>query len=110
MRTLNLKQAAAFLNMHPVTVQERARAGTLPGAKPGKCWVFLEEDLAAYLRALSPSTRQALQGDVKEPMACHSTNARAHLNGGFDLPTTDDAYERALGLRTGQRRSSTTID
>jgi hypothetical protein len=109
MRTLNLKQAAAFLNMHPVTVQEKARAGLLPGAKPGKCWVFLEDDLAAYLRSLYPSTRQALQGDVKESMACHSTNARARLTGGSDLPTTDDAYSRALGLPTGRRPSSSTI-
>lgn len=37
MRTLNIKQAADFLNMHPVTVQEKARAGVIPGAKPGKC-------------------------------------------------------------------------
>jgi excisionase family DNA binding protein len=110
MRTLNLKQAAAFLNMHLVTVQEKARAGALPGAKPGKCWVFLEDDLAAYLRSLYPSTRQALRGDVKESMACHSTNARARLAGGSDSPTMDDAYSRALGLPTGRRPSSTTID
>jgi excisionase family DNA binding protein len=109
MRTLNLKQAAAFLNMHPVTVQEKARAGQLPGAKPGKCWVFLEDDLAAYLRSLYPSTRQALQGDVKESMACHSTNAGARRIGGSDSPTTDDAYSRALGLPTGRRPSSSTI-
>ena len=108
MRTLNTKQAADFLNMHPVTVQEKARAGVIPGAKPGKCWVFLEDDLAAYLRSLYPSTRQALQGDVKESTACHSTNARARLTGGSDLPTTDDAYSRALGLQTRRRPSSTT--
>jgi len=30
METLNLEQAAAFLNMHPVTVQAIARAGEIP--------------------------------------------------------------------------------
>src|SRR5262245_31038508 len=109
MRTLNLPQAAKFLNMHPVTVQEKARAGIIPGAKPGKCWVFLEDDLAAYLRSLYPCARQALQGDEKESRSCHSTNARAHLIRGFALPTADDAYSRALGLETERKPSSTTI-
>jgi excisionase family DNA binding protein len=55
MRTLNLKQAAAFLHMHPNTVQERAKAGTIPAAKPGKLWVFIEDDLVSYLRGLYDS-------------------------------------------------------
>ena len=44
--TLNLTEAAAFLHLHPNTVQERAKRGIIPGAaKPGKCWVFLEDGL-----------------------------------------------------------------
>lgn len=50
MNTLDLKQAAAFLKMHPEEVRRRARLGLVPGAKPGKSWVFIEEDLAAWLR------------------------------------------------------------
>jgi hypothetical protein len=38
--------------MHPEEVRRRARSGLLPGAKAGKRWVFLEDDLVAYLRAL----------------------------------------------------------
>ena len=45
MHTLNLKQAAVFLKMHPVTHQSKAKAGEIPGAKPGKSWVFIDEDL-----------------------------------------------------------------
>ena len=37
MNTLDLKAAAAFLHIHPVTLQEKARAGEIPGAKIGKC-------------------------------------------------------------------------
>lgn len=53
--TLDLKQAAEFLHLHPNTVQERAKRGMIPGAaKPGKCWVFLEDGLRHYLLSLSP--------------------------------------------------------
>jgi excisionase family DNA binding protein len=51
MQTLDIKQAAAFLRMHPVTVQSKAKAGEIPGAKPGKSWVFIEEDLVEYIRS-----------------------------------------------------------
>ena len=47
METLNLEQAAAFLNMHPVTLQAKARAGEIPAAKPGKCWTFIQDDLVS---------------------------------------------------------------
>lgn len=50
MKTFNLKEAAEFLKMHPETVRYRTKAGDLPGAKPGKNWVFLEEDLVEWIR------------------------------------------------------------
>jgi hypothetical protein len=36
MNTLNLQAAAKFLHIHPVTLQEKARAGEIPGAKIGQ--------------------------------------------------------------------------
>jgi excisionase family DNA binding protein len=50
MKTLNLEQAAALLHMHPYTVMQKVHAGKIPAAKPGKRWVFIEDDLTAYLR------------------------------------------------------------
>jgi excisionase family DNA binding protein len=50
--TLTLPQAAAYLHVHPETLRERVKAGIVPGAKPGKCWVFRQEDLDAYLVSL----------------------------------------------------------
>jgi hypothetical protein len=44
MNTLDLQAAAAFLRIHPVTLQEKARCGEIPGAKIGKCWVFVDVD------------------------------------------------------------------
>ena len=52
MKSIGLHEAAAFLRMHPEEVRRRARLGLLPGAKPGKRWVFIEADLADYLRKL----------------------------------------------------------
>jgi hypothetical protein len=57
MKTLNLNEAAAFLHLHPHTLEAKARAGDVPGAKPGKCWVFLDVDLADWLRAQYRSTK-----------------------------------------------------
>lgn len=85
MITLDLKQAAQLLKMHPEEVRRRARMGQLPGAKPGKRWVFVEADLAEYLRSLYAQSRQALRVALrKEVSECHSTNAV--VRGGFDLP------------------------
>jgi excisionase family DNA binding protein len=50
--TLSLQQAASFLRCHPEELRRRAKAGLIPGAKVGRAWVFLEEDLAGYLRSL----------------------------------------------------------
>lgn len=51
MRTLDLNEAAEFLRLHPHTLEAKARAGEIPGAKPGKRWVFIDDDLADWLRA-----------------------------------------------------------
>jgi excisionase family DNA binding protein len=50
-KTLNIQECAELLKIHPDTVQVRAATGELPGAKVGRAWVFLEEDVIAYLRA-----------------------------------------------------------
>ncbi len=50
-KTLGLKEAAAFLRMNPEALRQKAKAGVIPGAKPGKRWVFLEDDLAEYIRS-----------------------------------------------------------
>ena len=50
MKTYTLKEAADFLKIHPDTLRERTLGGIIPGAKIGKAWVFIEEDLAQYIR------------------------------------------------------------
>ncbi|HYL89760.1 MAG TPA: helix-turn-helix domain-containing protein [Burkholderiales bacterium] len=108
METLDLRGAAAFLKMHPEEVRRRARLGQLPGAKAGKRWVFIVEDLAAYLRSLYSPMRQALRVTLrKEVEDCHSTNAVAR--GGFDSPLrAASELDALLGLPTRPKLKSCT--
>ena len=75
MQTLDLKEAAQFLRVHPEELRRRAKAGLIPGAKVGRAWVFLEEDLATYLRSLYSQPRQALQVTLRKESSCHFANA-----------------------------------
>jgi excisionase family DNA binding protein len=93
MSTLTLREAAALLKIHPVTLQVKARAGQIPGARVGKCWVFIEVDLLEYIRSQYP--RRALQGELMENTPCHFTNAKIHHIGGSTSATRDDEYSKA---------------
>jgi hypothetical protein len=75
METLNVEQAAQFLKLHPEELRRRAKAGLVPAAKIGKCWVFLEPDLADYVRSHYSSPRQALRVTSGKEQICHSKNA-----------------------------------
>ncbi len=59
--TLTLKEAARFLKLSPEALRRKAKAGVIPGAKPGKCWCFHEPDLVDYLRSRYARPRQASQ-------------------------------------------------
>ena len=50
MRTLDIDECAEFLKINRVTAMTMAARGELPGAKIGRAWVFLEDDLVEYLR------------------------------------------------------------
>lgn len=109
MRTLDLEEAAAFLKMHPEEVRRRAKLGQLPGAKPGKSWVFLEDDLAEYLRSIYSEPRQALQvTPTKEQQKCHLPNAVVR-GGSISQPHQVSAFDALLEqVIKCKHRSSTT--
>lgn len=50
MRTLTLSEAADLLKVHENRVMEWAGQGIIPGAKLGRAWVFIDEDLTAFVR------------------------------------------------------------
>lgn len=49
--TLNAAQAGAVLFADTETILTLARQGLLPGAKIGKSWVFLRQDVLEFLRS-----------------------------------------------------------
>jgi hypothetical protein len=48
--TLDLHGVAALCKAEPETIAQYARSGELPGTKMGKSWVFLRDDVLAFLR------------------------------------------------------------
>jgi hypothetical protein len=62
--TMDLDAVAVFLHAEPATVAQCARTGELPGTRIGKGWVFLREDVLAFLRqriAADTAERRAKQ-------------------------------------------------
>jgi excisionase family DNA binding protein len=89
MNTLTLNQAAELLKLHPQTVLQRACAGEIPAAKPGKCWVFIEDDLINWLRSLYNTSGDAKQGG----QALCSLKEKTQNCGGLGSPRpTANAY------------------
>lgn len=52
MMTLTLAEAADLLKLSGDALLRKARAGTVPGARIGRRWVFSEADLLAFIRSL----------------------------------------------------------
>jgi excisionase family DNA binding protein len=72
--TIGLEDAARFLHMAPSTLRKRAAAGKLSAYKPGKTWVFMQDELLHYLK----STKSA----------CPSIDAPTLRIGGPDSSST----------------------
>jgi hypothetical protein len=99
MKTLSLCEAANFLHMHPEEVRRRAKAGVIPGAKAGRAWVFIDEDLADYLRTLYSRPRQALQVTLRKELECHFASVGAS-GGSTSLLQQENEYAALLELPT----------
>jgi hypothetical protein len=107
MRTLDLDQAAEFLHVSARILRGRAARGEVPGAKPGKSWVFLEDDLVCYLRQQYAASRHMPRRGSKEIGACRSIDAEQY--GGSGLPAqTASEYESLLGLKISEPRKNST--
>jgi excisionase family DNA binding protein len=101
MNTLTLNQAAEFLKIHPQTLRARALSGELPGAKIGKSWVFIEEDLAAVIRSRYSDLGWASHS--KGEQQCYTDDQTAKF-GVVDLHhQTASKYEELLKLPTKRR-------
>ena len=104
MQTLDLKEAAALLKLHPEVLRRKAVAGEVPGRKFGKKWVFVKEHLCDFISGRFPVQRQALKiisGSLQKSgtdKACQSTKEKTP--GGSRLPwLTEREYKNLLGLK-----------
>src|SRR5574337_574296 len=104
MQTLTLTEAAAFLKMHPEEVRSRAKRGVLPACKPGRRWVFIDEDLAAFLRDRYSSRRQALRVASEKGRSAWPYASEAPSGGSTSPPHRASAYEEALKPATRPKR------
>ena len=83
--------------------------GLIPGAKTGKRWVFLDVDLADFVRSLYPVQRQALRVTTTlQEGLCHYANA-GRSGGSTSLRPTASAYDDLLKPATKPKRKNCTI-
>ena len=103
-KTLGLKEAASLLLLAPESLRQMASAGKVPGARVGKRWVFLEEDLEEFIRSRYRKNRQA---PIMEAV-CSTKEARR--GGSISPPRTESALDARLKQLTGERPKSTTTE
>ena len=61
MQLLDVKTAAARLAVHPETLREYLRVGTLRGLKMGSTWKVEESEIAAYIERLKATSQGGAQ-------------------------------------------------
>ena len=106
-RTLDLQEVADFLKISKEALRRKVCKGLIRGAKPGKCWAFLEDDLVDYFQSLYPEKRKvAFLPEIEEVPKC-STNA-AKRGGLILLRPTASEYEDLLAHRKKRRRKNST--
>ena len=99
MHILTLNEAATLLNMTPEGLRKKAIKGNIPGAKIGKRWCFLENDLVEYVRSLYPSTAKASWGvNHRREKLWHST--KEVIRGGSQLVIKEREYRKLLERQT----------
>jgi len=96
MQTMTLIEAAGFLKMHPEELRRRTKRGIIPGAKAGRAWVFIDEDLAEWLRSQYVRSVRGLQLR-KEVGLCRSTSAN-QSGGSMSSLQQENEYAALLGL------------
>lgn len=107
LKTLTLQQVADLLQVNPETVRRHAQAGKIPCAKIGTKWVFIEQDIAQYLRKqYSKKVDVAQVVDSNEESLCQYTNAA--MSGGLSSQhQMENEYDALLKRgKDGKRKNS----
>jgi hypothetical protein len=102
MRTLTMKEAAAFLKIHPETLRKMKQ---IQRARIGRAFVFIEDDLLAYLRSQYEPQAQGEQEGLKCSNLRNEKTAR--IGGLREQQQVGNEYASLLGLPTGERLTNT---
>ncbi|MDQ1835526.1 helix-turn-helix domain-containing protein [Massilia scottii] len=96
--TLGVTEAAALLHAEHETVLLYARRGELPGTRIGKSWVFMREDVLAFLRKqISADTEARRRNNEKPPAAlAHPAPRRGRRKQIPELPSVAAVFPAAL--------------
>ena len=90
MKTYDIHEAADFLKIDRSTALALANDGTLPGAKVGRAWVFMEDELVNYLRDITRKQtherRAYAQAGADLRLAAQERDVRGRRNRGRSLP------------------------
>ena len=104
MQTLSTQQAAEFLKAEPSTIRALVSSGELKAAKIGKGYVFLNEDLVAYIK-LNYTANRKNEGEnhVKE-RSCQLSKETGARTGILNFPSMEKQYSKALERKTAPKR------
>ena len=71
-RLLTIREVAALLKVHPNTVRNLIKAGTIPAARVGRQWRFVEAELVAWIRSGYPDAARTQPGASRKEAIWHS--------------------------------------
>lgn len=99
-KSLNLDEAAEYLQMSAYSLREKAAAGKIPGSKPGRQWVFRKERLDEYLDDISPwrSTELEKSGTSTSGLG-HAAAKNAEFESLLGLPVVKPRRNTTTGSR-----------
>jgi excisionase family DNA binding protein len=107
-RLMTLRQAAAFIGVHPNSLRTYVRTGLVPATKIGRDWRFIEADLVDWIRARYPEpARMQPSADRKEASSWHSGNVQAYITSNSQH-LTERALDGLLARPTGKRPKNIT--
>jgi excisionase family DNA binding protein len=92
MSTVDAKEACELLKVSESTLMRRARAGIVPGARIGRRWVFLRDDLI-----------QLVKENSKKPC---SIDVSALRSGGYVSSSTDAKSASQLAQQIAHKRKN----
>jgi hypothetical protein len=98
MTTLDLKEAAAFLKIHPETMRQMALAKKVHGTKIGRRWVFLQEHLVQLLTGDYPK-----QGGLR--LVVNNSQEQTKWQS-----TKEKTTERTTGISTSSAQTASEYD